>query len=68
MELKAAICPYCSGDLKIPEDRKNIMCMYCGKQIIVKEAIEKAIGPKIENYFCLAKATQKSSNNEEAYK
>jgi len=67
MKLKVAVCPFCSGNLSIPENRKNVICMYCGKNIVVQEAIEKAVRPTIENYLALASSAQKSGNNQEAY-
>jgi predicted RNA-binding Zn-ribbon protein involved in translation (DUF1610 family) len=67
VELKPAICPNCGGDLRIPEDRTVVKCMYCGKDIIVREAIAKAIGPTIENYLTLARSAKNSKNNKEAY-
>jgi tetratricopeptide (TPR) repeat protein len=67
MKLEAAICPNCGGDLRIPDDRKTIVCMYCGKTIIVQEAIAKANSPSIENYMELVKAARDSHNFEEAY-
>jgi tetratricopeptide (TPR) repeat protein len=67
MPLEAAVCPFCGGDLRVPDDRKTVKCMYCGKDIIVREAIDKAIGPKIVNYMTLATTAKKSRNNQEAY-
>jgi tetratricopeptide (TPR) repeat protein len=67
MELKPAICPNCGGDLRLPEDKKILKCMYCGKDIVVSEAIEKAVGPNIENLLVLAKSAFSSGNNKEAY-
>jgi len=65
--VKPATCPYCGGDLRVPEDRTTIKCMYCGKDIIVREAIERATGPTIENYLTLARTAKNSGNNKEAY-
>jgi len=48
MKLETAICPFCGGDLRIPDDRKSILCMYCGKTIIVEEAIAKAQVPSLK--------------------
>ena len=67
MELKAAICPNCGGDLRLPEDKKVLKCMYCGKDIIVSEAIEKAVGPAVENYLVIAKTALNARNYKEAY-
>jgi predicted RNA-binding Zn-ribbon protein involved in translation (DUF1610 family) len=67
MELKPAICPICGGNLSIPEDKTVVKCMYCGNDIIVREAIEKAVGPTIENYLVLARSAISSRNYKEAY-
>lgn len=67
MEFKAAICPNCGADLRLPEDKKVLKCMYCGKDVIVHDAIDKAIGPNIENMLALANSAKQSNNNKEAY-
>jgi len=66
-ELKAAICPYCGGDLRVPEDRTTVKCMYCGKDILVRQAIQATIGPTIENYLSIARTAIASENYQEAY-
>ena len=67
MELKPAICPSCGADLKLPEDKKVLKCMYCGKDIIVHDAIEKAVGPIIGNYLSIAISAKNAGNYKEAY-
>ena len=42
MNFKAAVCPSCGGQLQVPDDRDSVKCMYCGSEIIVREAIQKA--------------------------
>lgn len=37
--MKALKCPSCSGNLKIPEGKDIVYCMYCGNQIKVREII-----------------------------
>jgi tetratricopeptide (TPR) repeat protein len=66
MEFKAAICPNCGADLRLPEDKKVLKCMYCGKDIIVEEAIKKA-EPLLEGYLALARTAKNSKNYKEAY-
>ncbi len=66
VELKAAICPNCGGDLRLPEDRKVLKCMYCGKDIIVEEAIKKA-EPSLESYLTLARTAKYARNYQEAF-
>lgn len=41
MEFLKGVCPHCSGDLQIPHDRETIICMYCGKELLVKDALEQ---------------------------
>lgn len=44
MELKDAKCPNCGGQLKLNPDLEKGMCIYCGTEIIVSEAIQKFTG------------------------
>ena len=68
MSFKAAKCPNCAGDLQVPEDRDSVKCMYCGSDIIVREAIKAAAaGVNIENLFNLAKSAFESRNFQEAF-
>ena len=67
MSFKAAKCPNCAGDLQVPEDRDSVKCMYCGSDIIVREAIKAAAaGVNIENLFSLAKSAFDAGNFQEA--
>jgi hypothetical protein len=66
MEFKAAICPNCGADLRLPEDGKVLKCMYCGKDIVVQEAIIKAV-PTVESLLKLARTAKEAKNYEEAY-
>jgi tetratricopeptide (TPR) repeat protein len=69
MSFKPAKCPNCAGDLQVPEDRDTVKCMYCGSDIVVREAIKDAVGTvNIENLMMLAKNAEESKNPEEAYK
>ena len=38
---KEGICPCCHEKIQVPEDRDQIICMFCGKEISVEEALEK---------------------------
>ena len=67
MELKPAICPFCGADLRLPEDKKVLKCMYCGRDVIVHDAIEKAVSPTVENLLTIANSAKNSGNNKEAY-
>ncbi|MBS6397585.1 MAG: hypothetical protein KH452_10625 [Clostridiales bacterium] len=33
-------CPICHEKIQVPDDREKILCMYCGKEIRVSEALE----------------------------
>jgi tetratricopeptide (TPR) repeat protein len=69
MSFKPAKCPNCAGDLQVPEDRDTVKCMYCGSDIVVREAIKLAAGGvNIENLLMLAKTAESSQKREEAYK
>jgi DNA-directed RNA polymerase subunit RPC12/RpoP len=48
MSFKAAKCPNCAGDIQVPDDRDTVKCMYCGSDIVVREAIRLAGGVNIE--------------------
>lgn len=39
MDFQAAKCPSCNGELRIPDDRDIIKCMYCGLDIKVRDVI-----------------------------
>lgn len=69
MPFKAARCPNCNGDLQVPEEKDVVICMYCGTNIIVREAINIAIknGPSVESLMKLASDAQNAYNFEEAY-
>jgi len=42
MNFKPALCPSCSGKMQIPDDVSTVKCMYCGVEVVVKEAIRLA--------------------------
>ncbi len=67
MAFKAAICPSCGGNLQVPDDRDSVKCMYCGTDIIVRQAIQAGSGVNIQNYLELAVTANKTGNYQEAY-
>lgn len=67
MEFKAATCPSCGGNLQVPNDRENVICMYCGKTVIVREALKLSITVNTKNLMQLAEAALVANNNKEAY-
>ena len=66
IEFIPAICPNCGGELRVPEDRKIVKCMYCGHDIILHETKNNNLQPSVENWLKLADAV-KEANPEEAY-
>jgi len=67
MAFRAATCPTCAGELQVPDDRDVVKCMYCGNDVIVREAIRAASGASPENLLKLAKTASESGNSEEAF-
>ena len=67
MVFKAAKCPNCSGDLQVPDNRDIVKCMYCGNDVVVREAIKLVIGVDVSNILHLADTAFESGNSEEAY-
>jgi tetratricopeptide (TPR) repeat protein len=67
MAFKAAICPSCGGELQVPDNRDSVKCMYCGTDIIVREAIQTVSGVNIQNYLQLAATAIGAKNYKEAY-
>lgn len=61
-----ATCPNCGGELRIPDDRKVIKCMYCGYDIVMYETEGNSVKNKVDNWFKLAYSVM-DSNFEEAY-
>jgi len=67
MVFKAAICPSCGGSLQVPDDRDSVKCMYCGTDIIVRQAIQAGAGVNIHNLLDLAVTAANAENFKEAY-
>jgi len=61
-------CPNCGGELRIPDDRATIKCMYCSSEIVVRQAIRKSDSVNLDNILNLAKTAKDSGNYEDAYK
>ena len=66
VEFIPAVCPNCGGELRVPEDKKTIICMYCGYHIIIHETNNTPTHPSIENWLKLADLAT-DSNPKEAY-
>lgn len=66
MAFVAAICPQCSGSLQVPDDRDVVKCMYCGVDVIVRQAIQVVAGNS-KNLLELAQSASTAGNYGEAY-
>jgi tetratricopeptide (TPR) repeat protein len=66
MPFRAAICPTCHGPLQVPEDKDIVKCMYCGVDVVVREAIQLVPGNS-KNLFQLAEQAFAAENYQEAY-
>ena len=67
MTFEAAKRPECGADIQVPSDRDAVKCMYCGKDIIVRQAVQAKAGPTVQNWMNLAAAAAEAGNHEEAY-
>ena len=46
MKFIPAKCPSCNGELQVPEDKDYVICMYCGVNVKVRDAIKvKSVPP-----------------------
>lgn len=66
IEFIPAVCPNCGGELRVPNDKRAIKCMYCGYDIIIYENNKNSYQPSVENLFKLAES-EIYSNPSEAY-
>lgn len=67
VEFRAAKCPECGADIQVPASRDNVKCTFCGKDVVVRRAIQAAAGAQVQNWMKLAKAAEDAGNHEEAY-
>ena len=65
MTFVAAVCPQCSGALQVPDDRDVVKCMYCGVDVVVRQAIRLVQG-NTGNLLELGEAARAGGNNSEA--
>lgn len=45
MEFLNGTCPHCHGVLQLPTDRETVLCMYCGRELAVKDALADGHAP-----------------------
>lgn len=68
MEFIAAICPQCTGNLQLPSNKDVLKCMYCGVEIVVKEAAKLVQSQgNAGNYLKLAVVAEQAGNYVEAF-
>ena len=68
MKFEEAKCPSCGGSLQLPDNLKTAKCIYCGTDIIVRDAINAAAaGPSPENLMKRATFAAEVENFQEAY-
>jgi hypothetical protein len=68
VEFKAAKCPSCGGSLQLPDDHDQVLCMYCGSSVIVRQAIQLSIKVDTAGLMKLAEAATAVNNTVEAYR
>lgn len=68
MGFQAARCPECSGDLQVPDNRDFVKCMFCGRDIQVRQAILDGAAGRVANWMQLARAAADADNHGEAYR
>jgi len=67
MNFKPTNCPSCGGQLQVLDDRDSVKCMYCGNEIVLREAIQKIPGSDPSNFIGLAKISANEGNFEKAF-
>ena len=65
-----AKCPSCGGELRVPDDKDVVKCMYCGSDVILRDTSKVIIETHIDidKTLILAKEAEKGKNFEEAYR
>ncbi|MDO9129925.1 MAG: CFI-box-CTERM domain-containing protein [Anaerolineales bacterium] len=63
-----ATCPSCGGELRVPENRSVVKCMYCGKDIIIQIPSEVKSSANVEALLNLARTAEELNKFEEAEK
>jgi hypothetical protein len=68
MAFRPATCPSCNESIQVPVDREQVKCMFCGQDVVVKQALARAEGPNVANIMRLARSAEAAGNNAEAEK
>ncbi|WP_339558780.1 tetratricopeptide repeat protein [Comamonas sp. MYb396] len=66
MPFVPALCPSCSGKLQVPDDHDIVKCMYCGVDVVVRQAI-RLISGSASTFMELAHVALAARNFSEAY-
>ncbi len=66
MEFIVAKCPNCGGELRLPDDQKQVKCMYCGFDVLVRESVNQT-PVSVENLLKLGATAARTNNHQEAY-
>ena len=66
MTLQAAKCPNCAGSLEVPDDKATVKCLYCKSEIVVRDAIQLAIGRV--KHFTKAEPIRQEPNPEQSHR
>jgi hypothetical protein len=66
MKFSAAKCPQCGGDLQVPDNKDVVKCMYCGVDVVVREAI-LLVSSDANNLYELGCEAQKIGDFQGAY-
>lgn len=64
IEFIPATCPSCGGELRVPNNRDNVNCMYCGQQVIIHNPNNVSQRANIDNWMKLANAAGDSNAQE----
>ncbi len=57
---KTTQCPNCGAGLQVPHDKDDIICMYCGGQVVVKQTVPKIAGSNVDNLLKLAEVDREA--------
>lgn len=55
---KDATCPKCHEKIQVPDDKEKVICMFCGQEILVAEALPKTAADPAHYEECRQKALE----------
>jgi tetratricopeptide (TPR) repeat protein len=66
-----AICPVCNGDLRVPNNRDVVKCLYCGHDVIIHDSakvdVKMEIRVDISKPMELARIDEEAGNFEQSF-